>query len=96
MFNKYVTIACLPAKHTTLPVSPRPGKGHNNGLPTDTLGVVIHRDRQFIASTQAAALEDGLSILCCHALSKTMDTQSTMNFGLISPLRHYTFLSIPE
>jgi hypothetical protein len=55
--------------------------------------MVVHRNRQPVTPTQAAALENHSPIFCGHALSKTVDTESAMNFGLISPLWHYTFLS---
>lgn len=62
-------------------------------LPADALGMVIHRDSQFVATLGASSLEDILSVSSLHTRTETMHAQASMNFRLISPLRHYTFLS---
>jgi len=54
-------------------------------LPADSLHVIVGADRQFMAATQAAALENLTPIRSCHAGAKAMYAQATMNFGLIRP-----------
>lgn len=58
--------------------------------------MIIHRHGQLAAALGAPALEYVLAISCLHTIAKAMHTQAPMDLGLISPLRHYTFLSLPE
>jgi hypothetical protein len=52
-------------------------------LPANSLGMIIHRDGQAAAATQAAALENLTPVRGGHTLAETVDTQAAMNMGLV-------------
>jgi len=58
--------------------------------------MIVHYDSQFMATLCTASFQNILTICRTHTLAETMYTHTSMNLGLISPLRHYTFLSLPE
>jgi hypothetical protein len=55
--------------------------------------MIVHRYGQFVAALGAAPLQNILAVRSPHAMTETVHAQAAMNFWLISPLRHYTFLS---
>jgi hypothetical protein len=56
--------------------------------------MIVLRYGQFVAALEAASFEHFAPIVVSVARTETMHTQTSTNFGLICPLRHYnTFLS---
>jgi hypothetical protein len=58
--------------------------------------MIIHQYRQLVATLRSAALYDKLAFPGRHPLPEAVHTHATTNFWLISPLRHYTFLSFEK
>jgi len=51
--------------------------------------MVVGRDRQFMATTRAAAPEDFAPIGGGHTLAETVHAQATADLGLICTFRHF-------
>lgn len=58
------------------------------GLPANSFDVVIHRNRQFVTASSAAAFQNFAPILGFHAGAEAMNTKTAMNSRLIGPFGH--------
>jgi hypothetical protein len=100
---KSVDLVSRSSRFTHLPVYalPAPGKRKTAGkrkkeqrLPADFLDVLIHGNSQLAAAAQAAAFQDIAAISSGHTRTKTMNTYTAANLGLVCPFcRHIFFLS---
>jgi hypothetical protein len=56
--------------------------------------VLVGSHRQLLATAQAAALQDGATIGCRHALAESMHAHSAADFRLVRTFWHSSFLTL--
>jgi hypothetical protein len=66
----------------------------NYRLPADLLDVLVGSHRQLLATAQAAALQDGAPIGCCHAAAESVHAHTAADFRLVRTFRHSSFLAL--